>query len=393
MSQPGRPRLLWLTSSFPQQGRPAGLFLPDLFAELTGRGAAIAVLTQNTAGRRTEREALPCGAEVTRFGWSGGDRPLVSQAEAGWRGLRHVSDYFARGLLAGRRLLATFRPDCLVAEWLVPAGLLALLLARLGRVPFAARALGSDVLVVGRQPLARPLVAWVARSAGVLFADGFDLAAETSRLAGGRPCLFAATARRLGDERSTFRLPEAPGFFTLLTVGRLHPAKGQDVLLEALGRLAARGCPVRAVLVGDGPLRARLEQRAAELGLGPRLVLTGVLPDGDLAALLARVDCVVIPSRSESIPLVLGEAARHRRPLVVSAVGDMATLVRRFELGYDVPAEAPEALAAAIERMRAEPDRARFGRQASALADLLSTPEAARTMLGAIEELLTRGRG
>jgi glycosyltransferase involved in cell wall biosynthesis len=68
---------------------------------------------------------------------------------------------------------------------------------------------------------------------------------------------------------------------------------------------------------------------------------------------------VVIPSRSESIPMVFSEALQAGKPLVVTDVGDMGTLVRRYGLGKVVPPERPDLLAQAMREMAAE-DRGRY---------------------------------
>ena len=61
-------------------------------------------------------------------------------------------------------------------------------------------------------------------------------------------------------------------------------------------------------------------------------------------------DCVVIPSRSESIPLVFSEALRFDRELIVSDVGDMGTLGRQYGVAWVIPPEDPMALRAAMKK-------------------------------------------
>ena len=70
----------------------------------------------------------------------------------------------------------------------------------------------------------------------------------------------------------------------------------------------------------------------------------GRVSDGELAEELYNADCVVIPSRSETIPIVLNEALQFGKRLIVTDVGDMGLIVRRYKLGEVVPAENPGAL-------------------------------------------------
>jgi glycosyltransferase involved in cell wall biosynthesis len=77
--------------------------------------------------------------------------------------------------------------------------------------------------------------------------------------------------------------------------GRMVSDKGADLLVEALGELKARGLELRVTMSGDGPERAGLERRAAELGLEVRF--TGSLSGADMAAMLRRNRVLVVPSR------------------------------------------------------------------------------------------------
>ena len=104
-----------------------------------------------------------------------------------------------------------------------------------------------------------------------------------------------------------------------LYVGELRAAKGIDVFLKALeivGRL--RGEAPRAVLVGSGPDRDLLARLITELGLDGRVVLSGPMPARQAFA-LGRT--LVVPSRAESLPYIVLEAAAARIPLISTDVG------------------------------------------------------------------------
>ena len=99
-----------------------------------------------------------------------------------------------------------------------------------------------------------------------------------------------------------------------LFVGRLVPYKGVDVLLRAL----VRSPDVAAVIVGDGPLRAALEQQAARLGVAERAFFTGKIDDAALSAWYEACDMLVLPSvtRAEAFGLVQLEAMARGKPVV-----------------------------------------------------------------------------
>lgn len=154
------------------------------------------------------------------------------------------------------------------------------------------------------------------------------------------------------------RLPEVP---TFACVASLREYKGHGVLLDALGLLRARGTFVRAVLVGDGELRRPLEARIAREGLGDRVELRGALPHEAIPEVLATSTAMVLPSvtsrdgQMEGIPVALMEAMAAGVPVVATRLSGIPELVHDGRTGLLVPERDPEALAAALERLAADP--------------------------------------
>ena len=142
----------------------------------------------------------------------------------------------------------------------------------------------------------------------------------------------------------------------VLHVGRLIPHKAVGVLVRATARA---GVPLQ--VVGDGPERKPLTQLASSLGA--RVTFTGELSGDELAAAYAAADVFVLASRRETWGVVVNEAAAAGLPLVLSdAVGAAGDLLRDGENGMLVRAGDPDQLAAALERLAADPGlRARMG--------------------------------
>lgn len=140
-------------------------------------------------------------------------------------------------------------------------------------------------------------------------------------------------------------------------IGHLSPVKGHADLLEAAARVVARRPRTRFFLAGDGPLRPTLQARARRLGLGERVVFTGVREN--VAALLALLDVVVLPSHTEGLSNVLLESMAMARPVVATAVGGNPDVLRDGVSGRLVPARDPEALAAAVLALLEAPEAAR----------------------------------
>jgi len=148
------------------------------------------------------------------------------------------------------------------------------------------------------------------------------------------------------------RLDVPPSALVLAALGRLVPVKGHAVLLEALSRLPREldGRPWRLLLVGDGPLRAGLEQQAAQLGLADRVVWAGWQPDP--GPFLQMADLVVFPSHeAETLGNVILEAWAWRRPLVCTAFRGAREIARHGDDAWCVPCDDPPALAAALRRV------------------------------------------
>jgi glycosyltransferase involved in cell wall biosynthesis len=150
----------------------------------------------------------------------------------------------------------------------------------------------------------------------------------------------------------------------VLAVGSLYPVKGYDVLIEALGNLAADP-GWRLAIAGQGAEEDRLRDLATERGIGGRIHLLGYRTD--IPDLLAAADLYVMPSRSEGLPLALLEAMFAGRPVVASAVGGIPDALGTT--GLLVPPGDPAALAGALRALLADgPRRLDLGAAAAARA-------------------------
>lgn len=143
--------------------------------------------------------------------------------------------------------------------------------------------------------------------------------------------------------RASLDTPE--GASLALALGRLHPNKGFDVLIDAL----ARAPGIHLWLAGDGPLRAQLETRAQRLSVANRVRFLGWRED--TAALLASADMLICPSRREPLGNVVIEAWAARVPVAAAASAGPAALIRDGVTGLLVPVEDADLLAHAMRRL------------------------------------------
>lgn len=385
-------KLLIITSSFPQKDLISGVFIPDTIRELNRSGVSVHVLTQNCFGYESYTEKLWNGCSATYFGWSGGSTPLISLINQK-TGLLKAGQYLAKAICTGKKICNQWSPDVILAEWLIPAGLIARTLSLITKIPYCCRALGSDVYIAAKNKIFAPVIKNIAKNSSILFADGFDLCRQTAQLAGNKECYFAATARKPESKKSSFSPLNDGALFTFCSIGRLHQVKGFDFLIKACSILREKGFNFRCYIVGAGEEKDRLRALIKDLNLQTEVILTGRLEDGDIGTLLEHVNCVVIPSLNESIPLVLSEAVNFKKPLIVTDAGDMGFLAEKYKLGYVVPSGSHEDIAVALIKMTNDNLRSSFFNEEryNELSSILSVEAGAKVIFDKIMNLKNKG--
>ena len=148
--------------------------------------------------------------------------------------------------------------------------------------------------------------------------------------------------------------PDAP---LILFAGRLAPQKGVADLLDALDLLQHVRPDVRTLIVGEGPLRSRLEATADAYRLRQAVRFLG--HRDDVPRLLAASDLLVLPSHYEGLPNVVLEAMQARKPVVATAAPGTTELVVDGQTGRLVPIRNPPAMAQAIRTVLDDPESAR----------------------------------
>jgi glycosyltransferase involved in cell wall biosynthesis len=137
----------------------------------------------------------------------------------------------------------------------------------------------------------------------------------------------------------------------------MTPQKDHRTFLTALAAVRADLPEVRALIVGDGPLRVELEAEARRLGLAEACRFTGVRED--IPDCLAAASVVVLSSVSEGFPLTVLEALAMARPLVATAVNGVTEIVEPDVTGLLVPPRRPDLLTRTVLSLLRDPERAR----------------------------------
>ena len=169
-----------------------------------------------------------------------------------------------------------------------------------------------------------------------------------------------AAASLPGDERRDFRRRFACDDEQIVfSVGRLVYEKGLHVLIDAAPEILARQRATKFVVAGAGGQLEALRQRAWERGVYDQFYFTGYISDQDRDRLFQVADVAVFPSIYEPFGIVALEAMAYRCPVVVSATGGLAEVVRLHETGITAHPGAPDSLAWAVVETLRHPEWAR----------------------------------
>lgn len=155
------------------------------------------------------------------------------------------------------------------------------------------------------------------------------------------------------DERRFKPIPHDNEVAQLVTVCRLVPAKGLDILLKACAELRRKGCNFVLHIIGDGPAREQLENLSQQLGIYDDTIFYGYMLHPE--EMIPFFDVFVLPSRAESFGSVFAEAALCLLALVGTDVGGIPEQIEDGVTGLLVPPEDPLRLADALEKVINDP--------------------------------------
>ena len=356
-----KPKLLVLASTFPGtpgDGTPA--FVLDL-AWQQAKEFDVTVLTPMTPGAAAaETMVSPEGSEsvaVIRYRyffkrWEDlAHGAILDNLKARKSRLIQVP-LLAHFLFYGtRRLVRQLKPAAIHSHWVIPQGILATLAAP--KVPMLATTHGGDIYALNSAPLLA-LKRWVFGRAKAITTVNSQMKARLVEW--GQPAEKISLLPMGVDTRSVGELAaktaKVPG--QLLVVGRLVEKKGIEYLLEALRLLQHRGVALgKLVVIGDGPIRAELEAKAAGLNVEFR----GQCGRDDVHLAIAQSEVMLIPSVTaangdqEGLPVTLLEGAAGRVCVIASRLPGIDEVITDNESGLLVPQRDSAALADALEQV------------------------------------------
>lgn len=350
-------RILIVTQDFFPETGGIQAYMLELARHFRARGHHVGVICP---GRADAPSPFPPDVEVTRIAI-------------------HSSWLFLPLMLRLRGLLRKARPDVVVyAQW--QSSLPELLLPRARRRHRSlCLAHGRELLTSVLRPFHGPLCRAAFRRADVAIPVSSAIEAMLRRI--GRPTgrvvvvhpgvdaarFRPAEASARAEVRARYGLGEAP---VILSIARMVPRKGFDLLIRAMARVLARRPDARLVLGGEGPEEPGLRVLARTLNVEHAVLFIGRIPGEALVAHYGMADVFAMPSRQgprdvEGFGIVLVEAGACEVPVVATRTGGIVDAVADGVTGLLVAQEDEAALAAAILRLLDDPaEAARMGARA-----------------------------
>lgn len=350
-------RVCFVTTTFPDfAGSPRGTFIVRLAELLTQRGLDVTVVTPQVLRRSLLREQFGF-VRVRRFRFLTDGRQLAEYERVPV--LRMVT-YMISGIIATCRAVAEQQSDLIHGHWVIPAGLIAVIVGAVMRKPVVLSAHGSDILVWSRRRLIRVLTAWTLRRSHECSANSVPM--RETIIAMGQPPAGAPIVYEVGVDTARFhphndganwraRLGLGCGHCVVLFLGHLVKRKGVDVLIAATAKLATGHPALRVVIAGDGPERDALVSQTAAHSLQNLVQLIGAVDHGEAHDLFAAADIFALPSRNEALGIVLMEAMASGKPIVASRVDGIPDIVRDEACGLLADAEDADDFAAKLARL------------------------------------------
>jgi len=355
-------RLIFLADDFPPEPGGIQTYSYELARAVAEAGAEVVVVASTQPGSETVDDAMPC--PVVRVATSGGYAAAAVKLAAGAEE--------AATLLGGP-------PRCMVATKWAPEGPAAI---------WAARTIGRPFVLIGHggefSQARGQLIKWIVQRTvmrrAALFLANSSFTADLFRRAkapadrigiiygGVRPERFEATDEQVEGLREEYGLA---GKRVLATVSRLVSRKGHDIVLAAMPAILQSAPDAAYLIVGDGPMREKLEEQARELGLESSVVFAGNVADEMIPVCYRLCDALVMPSRpvrgelAEGLGLAYLEAAVCGKPSIGTNYGGIPDAIADGETGLLVDTNDIAGLASAATRLLGDEElRARLGEAA-----------------------------
>lgn len=386
--------IAFVTHAFPRwKGDISGTFIERLAAAIVARGHRVTVVAPADRGRGGPERRGGVDVQWVRYG------PAEQESLAHTGIMVEGASTVGGKVLATSLILALARPlrrmlrnqavDVVHAHWWIPGGVATWLACRGANRPYVVTLHGTDVRLLEHSRLLRATGRRVMRRARAVTAVSVYLAEQAASVMG----TSAENILVQPMPADLIRLSRGSrGGGGIVTVGRLVPQKRIDLVLDAVAHMHRRGRAVRLTVIGEGPLRSALEERAARLGIAPSTRFLGQVPPEHLAHAIGNADAFAFAAYGEGLGLAAVEAFILGVPVAVTdAGGGVKDVVPTSGAGRVVPEGDAAALGEAlIDLMDATDARQRAAETGQLLRARFDPDRVAATFESVYERVSTR---
>lgn len=211
--------------------------------------------------------------------------------------------------------------DYILSAWAIPSGIYAFIINICKKIPYGVWFLGSDLNIYSKLPILSLLIKIIAKNANNLFANSFALT-KMAKAKYGKCVMLPASTKMSNLNVNKINLDKNK--INVLYVGRLEKIKGIDLLVQEAKKLDKKFI-VR--VIGEGTMQKELE------GQVDKVKFLGQMNLSKISAYMRSSDFLIVPSRNESMPLVILEAAYFNLPVLASDVGDCKYVLDKYQVG------------------------------------------------------------
>ena len=387
-------RILAVTHDYPRhEGDLAGAFIERLLVALVARGHAVAVVTPSDGGDggRVERR----GVTIDRVRYAPArwetlaHRGTMASAVRSPAGLAALASLIAAQARAVRAASRAAPVDVVHAHWWIPGGISAWLAHRRGGPPYVVTLHGTDAAILARSAPARAVARRVLGRAAAVTAVSSFVAERAAQAAGLDP--RAVVVQPMPIEAGRLSRTSAGGG-GVVTVGRLSEQKRVPLILDALASLKRRGRRLSLGIVGEGPARTAIAERAAALGIAEQVRFAGAVEPARVQDAVGDADVFAFAAVGEGYGLAAAEALALGVPVVAMRGGGGVTdVVPPTGPGRVVPDGDVEAFADALDELARSPDARRQAAELGGKLKRQLAPESVAERFEAVYASAVRG--